>query len=127
MQDDTRPFVTPRKVIVVLFILLIASAGGAYYFYRQANTNPQVSAQNDLTQTITAVGKLMVLPSDETPTLATVSDPAKLQDQSFFRNAKKGDKVLIYGTSHKAILYSPALNKIIEVAPINLDAPASAP
>ena len=62
----------------------------------------------------------MVLPKDETPTLATVSDPEKLKDQRFFVNAVKGDKVLVYSLAKKAILYSPSLDKIIEVAPVNV-------
>ena len=32
---------------------------------------------------------------------------------------QKGDKVLIYSASQKAILYSPSLNKIVEIAPVN--------
>jgi hypothetical protein len=66
----------------------------------------------------------MVLPADETPTIATVSDPEKLKDQPFFANAKKGDKVLIFSNSAKAILYSPTEDKIVEVAPINSSAGA---
>ena len=62
----------------------------------------------------------MFLPSDELPTIATVSDPEALQNQSFFIDAKKGDKVLIYSNARKAILYDPIANKIITIAPVNL-------
>ena len=68
------------------------------------------------------VGKLMVLPEGETPTLAGVSDPNALGGQEFFKNAKVGDVVLMYGASRRAILYDPTANKIIEVAPITTDA-----
>ena len=54
--------------------------------------------------------------------MATVSDPEKLKDQPFFAKAQKGDKVLIYSNSQKAILYSPTEDKIVEVAPINSSA-----
>jgi len=74
------------------------------------------------------VGKLMVLPEGETPTIATVSDPDKLKDQAFFAHAKTGDKVLIYAKAKKAILYSPTDNRIVEVAAIDLGGtPAAAP
>lgn len=118
-----KPWITPRRVITTLFILLIVAAGGAVYFYQQAKSataDPSVQSASELQDTIKAVGKLIVLPTNETPTLATVTDPDKLKDQAFFANAKKGDKVLIYTTSHKAILYDPTQNKIVEVAPINL-------
>ncbi len=55
-----------------------------------------------------------------TPTVATVSDPAKLQGQTFFANAKVGDKVLIYTNAKMAYLYDPISNKLINVAPLNI-------
>ena len=33
---------------------------------------------------------------------------------------KNGDKVLIYSQAGKAYLYDPVINKLLEVAPINL-------
>ena len=67
------------------------------------------------------VGKHMFLPNGEIPSLATVTDPDKLQAQSFFADAKKGDKVLIYSEAKKAILYDPVADKIVTIAPILLD------
>jgi hypothetical protein len=113
-------------VIGVVALVLIGAVATSVYFYRKANTNPQEDAAKDLANTIKLVGKHIVLPTDEQPTMATVSDPAKLKDQSFFANAKKGDKVLIYADSRKAILYNPETDRVVEVAPINanLGAPA---
>jgi hypothetical protein len=67
------------------------------------------------------VGKHMFLPKDENPSVATVTDPEKLRNQNFFSDAKKGDKVLIYSTAKKAILYDPNADKIVTIAPILLD------
>ncbi len=39
----------------------------------------------------------------------------------FFVNAKTGYKVLVFPVSKKAILYDPVLNKIIEVAPFQIN------
>ena len=100
-------------------MLLVISIGMGVYFYQKATVDPQKSVQQELNDIVADVGRLMILPADETPTLATVSDPEKLKNQPFFANAKKGDKVLVYPISRKAILYSPSLNKIIEVAPVN--------
>ncbi len=66
------------------------------------------------------VGQFLELPADETPTVATVVDAEKVKGQAFFKNAQNGDKVLLFATSGKAILYRPTTKKIIEVAPINL-------
>jgi hypothetical protein len=76
---------------------------------------------------VAAVGKLIVLPTDEQPTLATVVDPSKLKNQPFFAQAQKGDQVLIYTNARKAILYSPTANKIVEVAPLIIGAQAAPP
>ncbi len=122
MEQDSilkKTFFARNLAASVLAVLLVISISIGVYFYQKATADPQKSAQNELQETITAVGKLMVLPTGETPTIATVSDPEKLKDQPFFARAQKGDKVLVYTTSQKAILYSPSLNKIVEVAPVN--------
>jgi hypothetical protein len=108
-----------RNLIVALVILLILTGGGLAY-YMLGGPNSKAAAQDELKDVVSKVGKLMVLPEGETPTLATVADPEKLRDQKFFTNAKTGDKVLIYANSQKAILYNPSSNKIVEVAPVNL-------
>lgn len=84
----------------------------------QSNPN-DVLAQADK-QLVEAVGKLMILPADEAPTIATVTDLEKLKGQPFFANAAVGDKVLIYTKAQKAILYRPSEDKIIELAPLNI-------
>lgn len=116
-----------KVVIAVLAVLLVVALGSATYFYQKANSDPQKVAESDLQKTIALVSRHLVLPEGDTPTLATVSDPEKLKDQPFFSRATKGDKVLIFSLSHKAILYNPALDKIIEVAPINVGSDGSNP
>lgn len=67
------------------------------------------------------VGKIIELPEDETPTVATVTDLEKVKEQAFFRNAQNGDKVLIFTNAKKAFLYRPSANMIIEVGVININ------
>lgn len=110
--------------LVSIFLVLIVAISTSIYFYNKSKVTPEEDAVKELARVTEMVGKLMVLPTDETPTLATVSDPEKLRDQPFFAKAKKGDKVLIFSNSQKAILYSPTDNKIVEVAPINTNASA---
>ena len=115
LRHKSMKFVFP--VITVIAIIL------AGYFYSQIRVlkqNPQAQAQKETVEVMEKVSKLMVLPVGETPTLATVSDPEALKDQVFFAQAQKGDKVLIYSQAKKAILYSVVLNKIIDVAPLNI-------
>ena len=105
-------------------LLVLGAVGTAAYFYVQnldlKKNNPAANAQKDTQETVAAVSRLIVLPTDEQPTVATVTDPTKLGSQSFFAHAKVGDKVLLYAAAKKAILYDPSINKIVEVAPLDL-------
>lgn len=111
-----------RKYIVfILITLVILLAGATTYFYKKS-TGEDAQTRESLQEVKTLtrkVGKLMFIPDDETPTIATVSDPEALRDQIFFTDAKVGDKVLIYSNNKKAILFDPVANKIINIAPLN--------
>lgn len=121
VKIDKKYFSVNKSIIIILIILLGASLGAGFYFYKKSINNTPKDTQKELQDTIKIIGKLMVLPTDETPTLATVNDPEKLKNQAFFANAKVGDKVLIYTNAKKAILYNPAQNKIVEVSPLNIN------
>jgi hypothetical protein len=121
----------PKQMILwlIVLILLIAAAGTAAYFVKryhnaqkevQRLSNPSEAAKTETQNLIDQVGKLTVLPTGETPTIATVTDASKLKDQAFFTNAVTGDKVLIYTNAKKAFLYRPSTNRIINIAPVNL-------
>ncbi len=113
-------------IIITLAILFVSALGTTYYFYKKSLSFVVKDPQKEMEQTIQMIDGHMVLPLDENPTMATISDPEKLKDQPFFANAKKGDKVLIYASSQRAILYDPEADIIIEVAPINLATVAQA-
>jgi len=111
-----------KKLIIVFILVALCIAAGAFFLSKSYifKKDPQKEIEQQTKNLINQVSKLVVLPQDETPTIATVSDPEKLKDQPFFANAKKGFKVLIYTNAKKAILYDPLENKIVEIAPINL-------
>ena len=117
--------------LIVVVVVLIIAALPSYYYYNQYQKaqmllqNPKASATVEVAVLVDKVGKLIQLPTTETPTIATVSDVTKLAGQAFFANAKNGDKVLIFTQAKEAILYRESINKIIQVAPINLGSSAS--
>lgn len=118
-----------QHALVMLAGAVVFSLGTTFYFYSEYSTlkqDPDKVAQEEVAKLVAQVGKLIVLPERETPTLATVTDLDKLKDQPFFAKAKTGDKVLIYANAKKAILYNPELNKIVEVAPIDIGNPTPA-
>jgi hypothetical protein len=113
-----------KKIIIpILILVIIVLVASSFYLYMQLESikkNPQQIAQQEVQSLIAKVSRLVVLPEEETPTVATVSDAEKLKDQPFFRNAKNGDKVLIYTNARKAVLYDPVNNKVVEIAPVNI-------
>lgn len=111
------------RINIILLVLFLSVSALAVYFYIQFNEirkNPQKVAEEQALQLVSEVSKLIVLPEDEDPSIATVSDPEQLAGQPFFSKAKKGDKVLIYTNAQKAILYDPVAKKIIDIAPLNI-------
>lgn len=114
---------SPVKVVVtvIVFLLLACGIAGTVYFYnkyQQLKADPVVAAKEINKEILENVGKLTVLPSGEEPTIATVSDKDKLNTQIFFKDAENQDKLIVYVTTKKAILYRPSTNKIINIAPI---------
>lgn len=131
---------TEKKVVnfgilkfLALGLIFLVIGGGLVYAVAKKRPSliglPKsgVEIQKEVTALVTTVGKLISLPSDETPTVATVTDIEKIKDQVFFKNAKVGDKVLIYTNAKKAILYRPSENRIIEVGAVNINQALSSP
>jgi hypothetical protein len=123
MDNLKKLFAGKNLAFLLLLVLLVASIGSAVYFYSQftqLKQDPQKTVREETQKLLERVGALMVLPEGEQPTIATVNDAEKLRSQPFFANAKNGYKVFIYANAKKAILFDPANNKIVEVAPVNI-------
>lgn len=117
-------FVNKKLLVLFLFILSIATT------ILIARTKPEllgipksqqiVNSQDEVNKLIEEVGKIIVLPEGQIPTVATVTEVEKVKDQAFFARALNGDKVLVYTEAKKAILYRPSEKKIIEVGVVNI-------
>ncbi len=127
-----------RLSMAAIFVSFLGTALGASgYFYRayqkalsekdsllsQMEKAPEIPEVESI---VKSVSKLIELPEGETPTLATVSDKTKLESQAFFKRAENGDKVLIYTSAGKAILYRPSLGKVIDMTAVNTTKPEEA-
>jgi hypothetical protein len=110
----------PAKVSTIIIILLAVFSIFMFLQYREAKAklNPTVAVAKQTTDLVGKVGKLIILPNGETPTIATVKDAAKLASQPFFTNAKDGDKVLVYNKEKRAILYRPSTNQLVNVSTV---------
>ena len=117
-----------RRWLLVVIILLVAGVAALTYGYIHTKNelnkakNPTTAGKTEAEQIVNTINKVVLVPTGETPTLATVQDVSKLKSQTFFKNAQNGDKVLIYSRSGQAILYRPLTKQVIEYAPVNLGA-----
>ena len=129
-------FNSKKKLVFILAVLFVVGAVifGAKSYYDLRKTQQELAAvkndpnsknKEEAEKIVQQVAKLVILPEGEDPTVATVTDPAKLNDQPFFANSVAGDKVLIYQEARRAILYRPSENKVIEIAPLNTDGVSS--
>jgi hypothetical protein len=108
----------PRKRLIIGFaagaLLLLVAAFGAWQLYAvRAN-----HARSDMQRAVIRVGRLMILPTGETPSFGTVTDATKLKKETFFAYSQTGDQVLIYQKAKLSILYRPSINKIVNVGPL---------
>lgn len=109
--------VRPRRrwlrLATILVILVVLPAIG-YYFYAQ---HKQALADTPDDQLIADVSERALLPTDEKPTVSTVVDAHKV-NQEFLKGAQNGDKVLLYFRAGKAIVYRPSSGQIINMGPL---------
>ncbi len=111
------------KIFILLLVALLCLFG--YWYYKShavvsVANNPAAGGSNAdqqalLEETINTLSKFIVLPQDDAPVLAVVTDPSVLAKESFFKDAQVGDRVLIYPKNHKAILYRPSIGKVIQM------------
>ncbi len=123
--------ISKRSVIAITVVLAVVIVLLGLLFWRaqsqlnqakktleQQQNDPAFLKKQETKELVDKVGMLIILPKDEEPTVATVTDLTKLEGQPFFAKAQVGDKVLIYQQDKKAILYRPSSNQIIELAPL---------
>jgi hypothetical protein len=109
-----------NAVLIAILVLVALLATYYYVSYNQLK-------QKELTTTETGdegamirfrLKELAVIPGNETPTIATVTDAAKLKDNVFFRNAENGDKIAAFPLAKMAVLYRPSLDRIVWMGPL---------
>ncbi len=114
-----------RNVVTAVAILILVTATGYLIWQNTQLRSPdyQAKAQDRANQALVQeVSKILLLPSDQTPTIATITkiDDLKKVNAAFYADAQNDDKILFYST--KAVIYREAEHKIINLAPVTLNA-----
>lgn len=98
-----------------LACLLAAAAAAWIWWY----SNQLDSSSRE--QLLKAVGRMIMLPSNEEPVIATVADHSQFANQPFLAQAQNGDRLLIYLDAKKVYIYRPALHKLVDVGPVSIN------
>jgi hypothetical protein len=108
-------------ILIAVVINLLGDRSRLEARLNQSASGASAAHDNEAAALAAQIGKVFELPVGETPVLVTVSDAAKVNSQQFFKQARDGDKVLLYSKAGTAILYRPSSKKIVNVAPISPD------
>ena len=82
-------------ILVAVLIFSLFQLYRAHQELKQFKSNPEQATSEEVDKLVSAVSKLIDLPKDEKPTVATVKDPENLKNQTFLRKARPYEKVLI--------------------------------
>ncbi len=113
----------PRRKNIWLIVggflaVLMLGAALLFFVFRNNDVSPDTSRARS-EQIIKKVGKLYLLPLNETPTVALIEDKESIdKKQRFYQSAKNGDYVLVYNKAKLALLYRESINKLVNVAPV---------
>lgn len=100
-------------VAILVFVILVVFRSGTEQGLRIKRPEDVVLRDKLLAR----VAELIILP-DERPFIATLVDYELLKDNPFFKDAKEGDKLLLFEGANKAILYDPKSNKLLNTGTI---------
>lgn len=109
-----------HRIFIAAIVLILVTAA---YVLLNSKTDLQVTnGLKSVTEVKSKVSQHMLLPTDEEPALATVTDTTKLTNP-FLKKANNGDKLLIYQNNKRIIIYRPSIDKIVDVGPIEIATP----
>lgn len=125
------------KTSALTLVWLLVLGGFVWSFYNYLLVKKDVYTPEDLVVQedfelnekmgiLEKVGMLMILPTDEDPMIATITDIEMLKkQQDFYAEALNDDKVILYPKAKKAIIYRPGINKIINIGPMVIEEKAN--
>ncbi len=76
---------------------------------------------HDLADIKRSVAKHILLPTDEEPTLATVTDKKLVKDPFIAQKSENGDQILIYAKNKMVVIYRPNIDKIVAAGDLFAD------
>ncbi len=98
---------SPLKIIILLVVVLL----GGYWFYSKSGTT------KDAGELVSRVSSKVLVSSDVTPKLVTLTTLEQLRGQNFFKQAALGDVIVMYPDS--VILYRPSIDNVSTIGTVD--------
>lgn len=97
----------PRNKLILVILFIAVGLLFNRYVIKGSGENKELSLAK------AKVGKLILLPTNEEPTLAEVTDNKTIKDAVLAKSSKNGDQILFYTKSRLVVVYRPSINKIV--------------
>ncbi len=123
-SPKSRPFLRRMKLLLgIVLLTTLVLVGSAYYFHWfGVGLSDEAREKRQALRYQTEISKLILVPSEELPVVATVSDAESLRtSQKFYSQVENGDVLLIYSAAQRAVLYRPSKHILVNVGPIYID------
>lgn len=118
-NKNMKNFIKRNSLVLLSILVLVLISSIVFFYFKSVYVNDANTAE--IKSLVKKVGKHMILPKGEMPSVSSISDPELLKNVVFFEGAKSGDRVLIYNKSKKAILYDEENDKIVNIAPVIIE------
>ncbi len=116
---------TMYKIFFGIVLVVLVGVGGWWVVNLQSQDDLAAISENPgakLTESqvdavVARLGKFLVVPADERPSVVVLKDVESLaQQQAFYKDAKDGDILVVY--SSRAIIYDAIANKLVSVSQV---------
>ncbi|PID33173.1 hypothetical protein CR969_02215 [Candidatus Saccharibacteria bacterium] len=113
-----------KRSNIILTAIILGLLSSTAFFAWQANylkdqaNNSQSEKVKQVNELRAKIEKLIIIPKEERVLVGTYKADTDLAKDPFFKDAKDGDKYLIFSESGKAIIYRESDNKLVNVGPI---------
>ncbi len=110
-----------RKLVLIVVLLAAFGVLVNYWQLRQKAAlarDPQKYQAAEARRITRQLGRLVVLPKEDNPKIATIisAEAARKQNPQFYAKASDGDIVVIF--SDVAYLYNPNVRRIVNMGPV---------
>lgn len=109
-----------KKKLAYTFLVILLVFLGSFLTWRFTLKHAN-KGQQERSTVMLLVGKLILLPKDEDPTFAVVTDKNEVKDPFLADKVQNNDDILVYAKNRLVIVYRPSINKIVTVGAVSAD------